>query len=120
MLTDKELAALPDAVRVEYEDAYSSAGGTRLSTRRALSESDCDAFARAVLRAMSEGFRRVRVYSEQGFVPGAYKWRCDIQFIEAVRPVGGEWAAGTGWGGAQRSNGRGELLVMQWRDKLAA
>ena len=56
--------------------------------------------------------RRVRVYSGAGFVPNSYKWRCQIQYVEVVRTPEG-LRVSTGWTGAQRSNARGSLVVVQ-------
>lgn len=80
------------------------------STRRG-----CDwSRVRVALRtaATNPDARRVRVYSGAGFVPNSYRWRCQIQYIEVQRTPEG-LRVSTGWTGAQRSNARGSLVVVQ-------
>lgn len=55
--------------------------------------------------------KRVRVYSERGFVARAYKWRCDIEWIE--RGAAGDVTHG--FSGAQRSHGDGPLATINGR-----
>ena len=68
---------------------------------------------RIALRQAAEhpGAKRIRVYSGAGFVPNSYRYRCEIQYIEITRTPDGLRIA-TGWTGAQRSNGRGSLIVV--------
>ncbi len=83
-------------------------GKPGLATKRA-----CD--VRDILIAMREtqnAKRRVRVYSDAGFVPNSYKYRCQIQYVEATKEESG-WQFSVGWTGAQRSRGNGSLLVVQ-------
>ena len=85
-----------------------SLGKPGLSTSRA-----CD--VRDILIAVRESTnakRRVRVYSSRGFVPNAYGWRCLIQYVEGTKTDEG-WRFNLGWTGAQRSGGRGPLIVVQ-------
>ena len=56
--------------------------------------------------------KRVRIYSEGGFVAHAYKWPCRIEYIEANAKEG-EWHIFLGDTPAQRSYGQGNLLVIQ-------
>ena len=80
------------------------------STRRG-----CDwSRVRVALRAAvtNPDARRVRVYSGAGFVPNSYRWRCQIQYVEVQRTPEG-LRVSTGWTGAQRSNARGSLVVVQ-------
>lgn len=65
------------------------------------------------LRESTAAKRRVRVYSQAGFVPNSYRHRCQIQFIEVVKTDGGRLTVSTGWTGAQRAGGRGNLIVVQ-------
>ncbi|MCX6499584.1 MAG: hypothetical protein NTU93_12420 [Arthrobacter sp.] len=83
-------------------------GAPGLKTKRA-----CD--LRDILIAIRESQRaksRVRVYSDAGFVPNSYRYKCLIQFVEGVKTDDG-WQFYTGWTGAQRSGGNGSLLVVQ-------
>ena len=83
-------------------------GAPGLQTRRACNVRD-------ILTAMqktAQAKRRVRVYSGMGFVPNSYKYRCQIQYIEA-NLIDGLWRYGTGWTGAQRSRAAGTRVVVQ-------
>jgi len=86
----------------------SDLGKPGLSTRRACSTSDIF----LCIRKTAEAKRRVRIYSSAGFVPSSYKYRCFIQYVEAVKSEEG-WTVKTGWTGAQRPNGKGSLVVVQ-------
>lgn len=78
--------------------------------KRALGVSDID---RAAELAQSARIY-VRVYSSSGFVPNAYKWRAEIQYIQAARASESDaWAWSIGWTGAHRPNGRGSLEVIR-------
>ena len=83
-------------------------GKPGLSTRRAISADE----VREAFAALPQAKRRVRVYSVQGFVPGRYRHRCLIQYVEA-HLANGEWCWQTGWTGAQRSRGIGTRVVVQ-------
>ena len=83
-------------------------GKAGLSTARAV---DADEVTAAV-EATASAKRRVRVYSGHGFVPHSYKFRCEIQYVEATRCADG-WRLSLGWTGAQRSSGSGNLRVVQ-------
>lgn len=76
--------------------------------RRTLTTSDVD---RA--EALAESARTyVRVYSRDGFVPNAYKYRAEIQYVQGMRASPGEpWAWSVSWTGAHRSYGAGMLEV---------
>lgn len=80
-----------------------------LSTARACDWED----VRLVLKNLHKAKRRIRVYSDAGFVPNSYKWRCDIQYVEANKAPDGKWHIFTGWTGAQRRQGSGSLFVIQ-------
>jgi hypothetical protein len=68
---------------------------------------------RVALRAASSAQNRVRVYSAAGFVPNSYRYPCKIQYIELRLTDGRIASIGAGWCGAQRSGGRGSLVVVQ-------
>lgn len=76
------------------------------ATARAIDRDD----VRKAIRLAREAKRRVRVYSSAGFVPNAYRYRCQIQFVEVDVPTGRVF---TGWTGAQRPRGAGALVVVQ-------
>lgn len=61
--------------------------------------------------------KTIRVYSYQGFVPNAYKYRCQIAYIEAVRQENGEFKFYGGQTDAKRSRGNGALLTINGRAK---
>jgi len=83
------------------------------ATRRALRPSDID----TLIELVSTARKSVRVYSSAGFVPNAYRFRCQIQYIEALAPAepGERWTIRTAWTGAQRSHGAGALRVVDGR-----
>lgn len=84
-------------------------GPTETSTRRSVDEQEVtEAF-----KALPEAKRRVRVYSAAGFVPNAYRYRCDIQWVEANLDDQGQWHWSLDWGRAQRSNARANRVVVQ-------
>lgn len=83
-------------------------GKPDLSTLRAISEHE----VRTAYAALPHAKKRIRVYSSRGFVPSSYRFRCKIQYVQADL-IGGEWRWHTGWTGAQRSHGRGTLVVVQ-------
>jgi hypothetical protein len=71
---------------------------------------------RPQLRALREAAcaqNRVRVYAAAGFVPNSYRYTCKIQYIEARITDDRVASIGAGWCGAQRSGGRGALVVVQ-------
>jgi hypothetical protein len=84
-------------------------GAPSLRTARSCDWGD----VRVALRAASKAKRRVRVYSTAGFVPNSYRYRCEIQYVEINKDSDGRIAIYTGWTGAQRSNARGSLIVVQ-------
>lgn len=86
-----------------------SFGKPGLSTRRAISADE----VQEAIAALPNAKKRVRVYSEQGFVPNSYRSKCLIQYVEAWRDETGEWVWVTGWTGAQRSRGHGTRVVIQ-------
>lgn len=63
-------------------------------------------------RELPNAERRVRVYSNQGFVPTRHGHRCDIQFVQVDR-YGDEWVWTVQWGSARRSYGHGSLVVVR-------
>ena len=79
------------------------------ATARAIDRDDI----RLALRKAREAKRRVRVYSDAGFVPNSYRWTCKIQYVEVVKTPDGQVRAFTGWTGAQRSNASGARVVVQ-------
>ena len=84
-------------------------GKPGLSTKRAI---DADEVTTAFAR-LGEAKSRVRVYSSWGFVANSYKYRSDIQFVEAERDANGDWVWSTGWGRAQRSFGNAATVVVR-------
>ena len=64
------------------------------------------------VKLAAEAKRRVRVYSDMGFVPSSYRWPCQIQYVEGICEDGA-WTFRTGWTRAQRSGAKGNLIVVQ-------
>jgi hypothetical protein len=63
--------------------------------------------------ALIEGAQeRVRVYSTAGFVPNAYRYRCDIEYVEALRDPEG-WKFRIGSTSAKRSGGSAAREVVR-------
>lgn len=87
---------------------YSHIPAKKLSTARPVSRDD----VKLAIRSTKDAKRRVRVYSDMGFVPGSYKWRCDIQYVECIKS-GNKWSVHVGWTGASRRGGIGNLCVVQ-------
>lgn len=83
-------------------------GKPGLATRRACDVRDILICMRETANAAS----RVRVYSSAGFVPNSYKYRCQIQYVEAQK-THDQWNYSVGWTGAQRSRGNGSLVVVK-------
>jgi hypothetical protein len=83
-------------------------GKPSLRTARTITWDD----VRLALSEVKNAKRRVRVYSDAGFVPNSYRWPCRIQWVE-IRKVPDGLEVDVGWSGAQRSGGRGKLLVVQ-------
>jgi hypothetical protein len=80
------------------------------STYRAVGLTEVEQAAKLVESAK----KRVRVYSQSGFVPNSYKWRCQIEYVEAVKDdETGAWKFSVGVGSAQRSGGSGSLVVVR-------
>lgn len=78
--------------------------------KRALNVSDVDRAAELARSAHTY----VRVYGSGGFVPRSYKFRAEIQYIQATRASGADaWVWSIGWTGAHRPNGRGALEVVR-------
>ena len=75
-----------------------------LSTKRPLSVKDIELFCKL---AKDNPHKRVRVYSDWGFVPNSYKYRCDIEYIERYK---GKITSGLT--GAQRPRGDGPHAVV--------
>jgi hypothetical protein len=58
----------------------------------------------------------IRVYSAQGFVANAYKWRAEIAALTAARNAEtGQFEIGGGWFDAHRSHGQGALITINGR-----
>jgi hypothetical protein len=91
-----------------FSTLSASFGKPGLSTRRAVSETEVS----EAIAALPTAAKRVRVYSEQGFVPNSYSNRCLIQYVEA-NLIDGEWVWSTGWTSAQRSRGQSSRIVAQ-------
>ena len=89
--------------QIEILQAAKTIEGKRRS--RTLSESDAADFLR--LTAENPGCR-VRVYSKDGFVPNAYKYRAPITYVEC-QPDGTVIVRETD---AKRSNGNGSTRVV--------
>lgn len=56
---------------------------------------------------------RVRVYSVAGFVPKSYRYRCDIQFVEATKTDTGDWSWSVHWDQAHSDNSRAARVIVQ-------
>lgn len=83
-------------------------GKPNLSTKRAIGADE----VRTAFAAIPQAKRRIRVYSNQGFVPNSYRNKCQIQYVQADL-MDGEWKWSTGWTNAQRSRSAGSLVVVQ-------
>jgi len=89
-----------------------SFGKPNLSTKRAIDESN----VRHAQKLLRRAKHTVRVYSDMGFVPNAYRSRCEIQYVEAVKDAEtGKWQWYVGWTGAQRKRGYGPLATIDGR-----
>lgn len=84
-------------------------GPAGLATRRSVDEVEI----KEAHKALPAAKQRVRVYSAAGFVPNSYRYRCDIQFVEAIKVDDETWDWNLSWGRAQRSNGRASRKVVQ-------
>lgn len=84
-------------------------GKPGLSTRRAIDDEE----VKTALQRLADAKQRVRVYSSWGFVANSYKYRSDIQWVEATLDESGNWVWTTGWGRAQRSFGKAETVVVR-------
>ena len=85
-----------------------------LPARDVLLQRACDwSRVRIALREAARAQNRVRVYAAAGFVPNSYRYTCKIQYIEARITDGRIASISAGWCGAQRSGGRGALVVVQ-------
>lgn len=87
---------------------FASIPAKSTKTARAIDREDI----RIAIRKAREAKRRVRVYSDEGFVPNSYRYTCRIQYVEGVKTPAG-WTFTTGWTGAQRPRANGALLVVQ-------
>jgi hypothetical protein len=94
------------AIRKDLRSIRSNLRPTK-KTARTISWVDVQKAVRAAKNAKT----RVRIYSQDGFVPNSYKWRCQIQWCEVSR-VDGTLNIRTGWSPAQRSNAAGNLFVV--------
>lgn len=84
-------------------------GPEGLVTRRSVDAAEVtEAF-----QALEKAKRRVRVYSTAGFVPNSYRYRCEIQYVEAEKVGDDDWAWSVCWGPAQRKNARAATVVVQ-------
>ena len=57
--------------------------------------------------------KRIKVYSNYGFVTKSYNFPCKIQFIEAKRQKDGSWDFSIGWEQAARTGGVGERIIVE-------
>jgi hypothetical protein len=57
--------------------------------------------------------KRIKVYSNYGFVTKSYQFPCKIQFIEARRQKDGSWDFNVGWEQAARKDGIGERIIVE-------
>jgi hypothetical protein len=83
-------------------------GKPGLSTKRAIGADE----VREAFAAIPQAKKRIRIYSNQGFVPNSYRNRCQIQYVQADL-IDGDWQWTTGWTGAQRSRASGNRVVVQ-------
>ena len=57
--------------------------------------------------------KRIKVYSNYGFVTKSYNFPCRIQFIEGKRQADGGWDWHIGWENAARKDGVGERIIVE-------
>lgn len=82
---------------------------------RILRQSDIQQFIELVNEATPET-HTIRVYSSDGFVPNAYKYRADISYLQANRnPETGEFEIGASTCDAKRSHANGSLVTVNGR-----
>lgn len=98
----------------QLRELFSRIPNKALQTRRPIDRDDIRIAIRTAIRISKtrEAKKRVRIYSDMGFVPSSYKWRCEIQYVECNRHEDG-WKVSVGWTGAQRPRGSGSLIVVQ-------
>lgn len=84
---------------------------------RTLCQHDIDRFVELVeMHKNNPEVTAIRVYSWDGFVPHAYKWRAEIAALTAVRNAeSGELVIGGGWFDAHRPHGNGALVTVNQR-----
>jgi hypothetical protein len=57
--------------------------------------------------------KRIKVYSNYGFVTKSYNFPCKIQFIEGKRQADGGWDWHIGWENAARKDGVGDRIIVE-------
>jgi hypothetical protein len=80
---------------------------------RTIGEAEAQAMLNLVADA-DDTVNTIRVYSQNGFVPNSYKYRCDIRYFEANRRDG-ELVIGASTTDAKRSRGVGALVTVNGR-----
>jgi hypothetical protein len=95
---------------VKIEDILNQVGPLNKfkSTYRAVGIEEIERAAALI----NEAEERVRVYSNAGFVPNAYRYRCDIEYVEALRGTDG-WTFRIGSTSAKRSGGSAAREVVR-------
>jgi hypothetical protein len=92
--------------------------------KRRLDKDDAELMAGCLESALKNKARKgsavrtVRVYADGGFVPNAYKWRCDIEYVDAVLRDDGKYAVGIRTTSAKRAHGAGDLVTINGRGAL--
>jgi len=64
------------------------------------------------MQFMSSKNKRIKVYSNYGFVNQSHKFPCRIQFIEGRRMPDDSWDWTIGWESGARKNGIGERIIV--------
>lgn len=97
------------------ETIIKTVNGTRRN--RTLSLADGELFSELFTEHKDDPeIHTIRVYAHQGFVPHAYKYRCDISALVANRnKETGEWSIGGIVVDAKRPHGQGPLATINGR-----
>lgn len=93
------------------EQAAKKANANRRS--RTISQEDMEKFEQLVEEYKNDSsITSIRVYSGEGFVPNAYKWRADISYLQGLRTTSGEFSISGMVTDAKRSYGTGALVTV--------
>jgi hypothetical protein len=96
------------------DEIIKSTNGTRKA--RTLDARDAERFTELFNQHKdNQEVHTIRVYSGQGFVANAYKYRADICALQATRQANGEWDIRGIVVDAKRSHGNGALATVNGR-----